>query len=120
MAVVISINTAHSMFAAMTTEQLKKVRFTIGAVAQAPMFYNFKRSGVLGEATNNNKILDISTSYPAIWETADFVLMGAQDPYHASRTISMIIDLMRKNLIIFTKDGVVQTPEQVLAFTASP
>jgi hypothetical protein len=120
MAVVITINTAHPTFAAMDAEHLKKVRFTIGAVAQSPMFYNFKRSGEVGEATNNNKILEVSTKYPLVWETADFVLMGAQDPYHASRTISMIIDLMRKNYIIFTKDGVVQTPEQVLAFTASP
>jgi len=116
MAVVIKINEASPLFSGM---DMKHVNIVIGAVSQPPMFYNFKRhvyAGV-GDAGTNNKLLTVSKSFPLVFDNDDFTLLGSQDPYHASRTLSLLIDFMRKGLLVVTKDDVVQTPEQVLGFT---
>jgi len=114
--VVIEVNPANPIFAGLN---MKKARVVIGAVSQPPMFYNFYRNnvGYVGEVGTNNKILDVSASRALTFEDSDFTLLGSQDPYHASRTISLLIDFMRKNVLIVTINGVVQTPEQVLAYT---
>jgi hypothetical protein len=116
MAAVIAINPANPMFAGLN---MKKVSIVIGAVSQPPMFYNFKRNnvGIVGDAGTNNKLLSVSVGWPLVFEDADFTLLGSQDPYHASRTLSLLIDFMRKSILTVTIDGVVQTPEQVLAYT---
>lgn len=116
MAVVITINDTSPVFAGL---DMKHVALVVGAVSQPPMFYNFARhtySGV-GSVGSNNKILAVSKAFPLVFENHDFTLLGSEDPYHATRTLSLLIDFMRKNLVIVTKDGVPQTPEQILAFT---
>lgn len=116
MAVVIKINEANPFFADI---DLKHFSMIIGAVSQPPMYYNFQRHtfGGVGDVGTNNKILAVSKAFPIVFENRDFTLLGSEDPYHASRTLSLLIDLMRKDLVIVTKDDVVQTPEQVLTFT---
>ena len=115
MAVVISLNEASARFAGL---DMKHVALIIGAVSEAPMFYNFVRSGgPVGSAGTNNKILAVSKSYPLSFENADFGIMINDDPLSSSRTVSQLIDFMRKELVIVTKDGVAQTPEEVLVFT---
>ena len=115
MAVVITINDTSPVFAGL---DMKHVALVVGAVSQPPMFYNFARhaySGV-GSVGSNNKILAVSKAFPLVFENHDFTLLGSEDPYHATRTLSLLIDFMRKNLVIVTKDGVPQTPEQILTF----
>jgi len=115
MAVVIKINEASPTFAGVN---LKRLSLVIGAVSQPPMFYNFQRHvfGGVGDVGTNNKILSVSKSFPLVFENHDFTLLGSEDPYHACRTLSLLIDFMRKSLIIVTKDDVPQTPEQILTF----
>jgi len=115
MAVVISVNDTNPVFAGL---DMKHVAIMIGAVSQPPMFYNYVRnaSGAVGSVGTNNKILAASKNFPLVFENHDFTLLGSEDPYHASRTLSLLIDFMRKNILIVTKDGVPQTPEQILAF----
>jgi hypothetical protein len=115
MAVVISVNETSPTFAGL---DMKHVSIMIGAVSQPPMFYNYARStGSVGDAGTNNKILNVSARFPLVFENHDFTLLGSEDPYHASRTLSLLIDFMRKNLLVVTKDGAPQTPEQILTFT---
>jgi hypothetical protein len=116
MPVVIKIDETSPTFADL---DMKHVALVVGAVSQPPMFYNFQRHnfGAVGDVGTNNKILSVSKSFPLVFENHDFTLMGSQDPYHASRTLSLLIDFMRKGLVIVTKDGVPQTPEDILAFT---
>jgi len=116
MAVVIKLDETSPVFAGVN---MKHVSVVVGAVSQQPMFYNYVRHafGNVGDVGTNNKILSVSKSFPLVFDNDDFTLLGSQDPYHASRTLSLLIDFMRKGMIIVTKDGVPQTPEQVLAFT---
>jgi hypothetical protein len=115
MAVVIKINESSPTFAGLDP---KHIALVVGAVSQPPMFYNFVRSSSgVGNVGTNNKILSVSKSFPLVFDNDDFTLLGSEDPYHASRTLSLLIDFMRKNLVIVEKDGVPQTPEQILAFT---
>ena len=116
MAVVIKINEASPTFSGLN---LKHVSLVVGAVSQPPMFYNFARHtyGNIGDVGTNNKILSVSKAFPLVFENHDFTLLGSEDPYHATRTLSLLIDFMRKSLVIVTKDGVPQTPEDILAFT---
>lgn len=116
MAVVIKINESSPTFAGLDP---KHIALVVGAVSQPPMFYNFARHayGAVGDVGTNNKILAVSKTYPLVFENHDFTLLGSEDPYHATRTLSLLIDFMRKNLVIVEKDGVPQTPEQILAFT---
>jgi len=116
MPVVIKINEASPTFSGLN---LKHVSLVVGAVSQPPMFYNFARRtyGNVGDVGTNNKIFAVSKAYPLVFENHDFTLLGSQDTYHACRTISLLIDFMRKSLVIVTKDGVLQTPEDILAFT---
>lgn len=116
MAVVITINDTNPVFAGL---DMKHISLMIGAVSQPPMFYNFARHvhGGVGEVGTNNKILAVSKAFPLVFENHDFTLLGSEDPYHATRTLSLLIDFMRKNLVIVTKDGAPQTPEQILTFT---
>jgi len=117
MSVVIALKETNPLF---TGLDMKHVALVIGAVTQAPMFYNFYRHlhGSVGDAGTNNKILSVSKQYPLIFENEDFALLGtSKDPYSASRTLSLLIDYMRKDLITVTKDGAPQTPTDVLNFT---
>jgi len=116
MAVVITINDTSPVFAGL---DMKHVAIVIGAVSMPPMYYNYKRNtaGAVGDVGTNNKILAVSQAFPLTFENRDFTLLGSEDPYHASRTLSLLIDFMRKGLVNVTKDGVAQTPEQVLTFT---
>jgi len=116
MAVVIRIDETSPQFAGV---DMKHVSLVVGAVSQPPMFYNFKRhvNGGIGDVGTNNKILAVSKAFPLVFDNDDFTLLGSQDPYHASRTLSLLVDFMRKGLVIVEKDGAAQTPEQVLAFT---
>jgi len=96
---------------------LKKVSLVIGAVSNPPMFYNFaRRKAGVGEPGTNNKLLTVCASYPLDFEDHDFTLMGSQDPYHASRTLSLLIDLMRKDMVNVFHDGTEMTPEDILTF----
>lgn len=115
MAVVIKIDETSPVFAGVN---MKHVSLVVGAVSQPPMFYNYVRHtyGNVGDVGTNNKILSVSKAFPLVFDNDDFTLLGSQDPYHATRTVSLLIDFMRKGLVIVTKDGVPQTPEQVLAF----
>lgn len=116
MAVVITLNDTAPLFAG---TDLKNVSLVIGAVSQPPMYYNYARHtyGAVGGVGTNNKILAVSKAFPLVFENHDFTLLGSEDPYHACRTLSLLIDLMRKGLVIVTKNGVPQTPEQILTFT---
>jgi len=116
MPVVIAINDANPLFAGL---DMKHVQVVIGAVSQPPMFYNFLRNSAapVGDSGTNNKILNVSDTFPIVFENHDFTLLGSEDPYHAARTLSLLVDLMRKNLLTVTKDGALQTPEQILTFT---
>ena len=116
MPVVITINQTSPVFAGL---DLKHVSLVVGAVSQPPMFYNYVRNpfGHVGDVGTNNKILAVSAAFPLVFDNHDFTLMGSQDPYHASRTLSLLIDFMRKSLVTVTKDGAIQTPEDILAFT---
>lgn len=118
MTVTISINEDSTKFTGM---DMKKLAIVIGAVSQPPMFYNYTRrefAGV-GEVGTNNKILAVSSAFPLSFEDHDFTLMGSLDPYHASRTLSLLIDFMRKDLIKVHHDGAAMTPEDVLTFEAA-
>jgi len=117
MAVVITVNTAATEFSGLDP---KHMRVVVGAVANPPMFYNFKKYDGVGDSGTNNKIFEVSPAHPLVFEDSDFELLGSQDPYHASRTLSLLIDLMRKNLLLASKDGVPLTPDDMLTFTASP
>ena len=116
MAVVIKIDETNPLFSGM---DMKRVALVVGAVSQPPMFYNFKRHvfGGIGDVGTNNKILSVSKAFPLVFDNDDFTLLGSQDPYHACRTLSLLVDFMRKGLVTVSKDGAVQTPEQILAFT---
>jgi len=116
MAVVIRIDETSPTFAGVN---MKHVSLVVGAVSQPPMFYNFKRhvAGGVGDVGTNNKILAVSKAFPLVFDNDDFTLLGSQDPYHACRTLSLLVDFMRKGLVLVEKDGVAQTPEQILAFT---
>ena len=116
MAVIIKIDDTSPVFAGV---DMKHVSLVVGAVSQPPMFYNFSRHtyGAVGDVGTNNKILSVSKAFPLVFDNDDFTLLGSQDPYHACRTLSLLVDFMRKGLIIVSKDGVPQTPEQILAFT---
>lgn len=115
MAVEILINEAHPRF---TGLDMRHVSLVIGAVGQPPMFYNFKRvEGHAGSAGTNNKMLVVSKSSPLVFENPDFALMAtSDDTFYASRTLSPLVDYMRKNLVIVKKDGVAQTPVEIQNF----
>lgn len=116
MAVVIALKETNPLFAG---SDLKHIALVIGAVTQAPMFYNFQRHyfGNVGDAGTNNKVLSVSKQFPLIFENEDFALLGtSKDPYSASRTLSLLIDYMRKDLISVTKDGAPQSPSDILNF----
>ena len=116
MPVVIKIDDTSPVFAGI---DMKHVSLVVGAVSQPPMFYNYVRHnyGNVGDVGTNNKILSVSKAFPLVFDNDDFTLLGSQDPYHATRTLSLLVDFMRKGLVIVTKDGAAQTPEQILAFT---
>jgi hypothetical protein len=106
MAVVIKLNESSPFFSGM---DMKHVSLVVGAVSQPPMFYNFKRHtfGNVGDVGTNNKILSVSKAFPLVFDNDDFTLLGSQDPYHANRTLSLLIDFMRKGLVLVTKDDAV-------------
>lgn len=116
MAVEILINEASPKFAGL---DMRHVSLTIGAVGQSPMFYNFKRSNShAGDPGTNNKMLVVSRGHPLVFENQDFALMATNDDsFYASRTLSPLVDYMRKELIIVKKDGAVQTPEEIQNYT---
>lgn len=116
MAVVINIDDTNPVFSGL---DMKHISLVIGAVTQAPMFYNFKRRlGAIGETGTNNKILAVSKDFPLVFENEEFALLGtSKDPYSASRTLSLLLDYMRKGLLIVTKDGAPQSPTDILNFT---
>jgi hypothetical protein len=116
MTVEISINESSPKF---TGLDMKHVSLVIGSVSQSPMFYNFKRAkGAVGNAGTNNKMVTVSKAHPLVFEDHDFALIATtKDPFYASRTLSPLIDYMRKDLIIVKKDGVALTPEEVHTFT---
>ena len=113
MTVVIKVDTSSPTFAGLDP---KHIRVVIGAVANPPMFYNFERYEGVGDSGTNNKLFAVSPSRPLIFEDHDFTLLGSEDPYHASRSLSLLIDLMRKGLVIVTQGGVELTPEDILTF----
>ena len=116
MAVVITLNDASPTFAGL---DMKHIALIIGAVGQSPMFYNFVKSeGPVGSPGTNNKILAVSQAFPLVFENVDFALLATErDVLYTSRTLSLLLDFMRKGLVIVTKDGAPQTPEEILTFT---
>lgn len=114
MTVVIKVNTSSPSFVGLDP---KHMRVVIGAVANPPLFYNYARYEGTGDSGANNKLFEVSPSHPLIFEDHDFTLLGSEDPYHASRSLSLLIDLMRKGLVIVEQNGVVLTPEEILTFT---
>ena len=116
MAVEIQINEASPKFAGL---DMRHVSIVIGAVGQSPMFYNFKRADThVGNAGTNNKMLVVSKLHPLVFENQDFALMATNDDsFYASRTLSPLVDYMRKGLIKVFKDTVEQTPDQIQNYT---
>jgi len=112
MAVEISLNASSPAFSGM---DLKHVTLVIGAVGWSPMFYNFKRSpGPVGSAGTNNKIFAVNGAYPLMIENQDFALIATNDDaFYASRTLSPLVDFMRKNLVIVKKDGTPLTADEI-------
>lgn len=114
MTITIAVNGSSPRF---TGLDMKKLSVVIGAVSNPPMFYGFeRRKGEVGQAGTNNKLLAVSPAFPLRFEDHDFTLMGSHDPYHASRTLSLLIDFMRKGLIKVDHDGTNMTPEDILTF----
>ena len=133
----IEVNLAHPMFAEFlpTTEVLadgvtvgvkdntKHVKICVGTLDDPSLFYNFntynQTNSNVGDCGTNYRILEVSPSRPMVFESNyDFALLGnINDTYQAGRALASLTNLVRDGVLLFYKDGALQTADQVIQFT---
>lgn len=115
----IKLNPAYGPFVG---QNLAKIRVVVGSNWFAH-FYNYKKYPLdfptIGESGTNQFILSITGSRPIFFEDKDFGFLGSmdKDTLEASRSLALIVDYVRKGVLIVDKDGVVLTADQIAVFT---
>lgn len=115
----ISVNTSHPMFSGL---DLKKTRIVVGTLDDPSLFFNFatypQTNMTNADTATCNRILECSPSRPIYFENYDYALLGnINDVYQMSRAASVLVNYIRKGILIFEKDGVAQTADEVIQFT---
>lgn len=124
MAVTIAVNASHSRFVGVNP---KNIRVTLGTLDDPSLFFNFKLPpqtiDTVGDAGTNPRLFEISGRRPMYFESDyDFALLGsvASDPFQASRALSLVVDFVRKGILIVTQGSTVLTADEVANFTPIP
>lgn len=116
----ISVNTSHP---SLSGQNPKKIRFVIAPLrspfflprSHPPLSHDLSKVGDANASVS--RWLEVTGSQPILIEDSDLRFLGDHEsPYMGMEIKSMLIDLMRKNLIIVEKDGVSMTPEEVMFY----
>ncbi len=114
MAFVIKMNTAHPQFQNIGT---KNVSLVIGSVSKGSAFFPFlKNKLAIDDASVNNKILRVSLKYPLIFNNDDFILILKADFFSNLSIATTLIDYMQKDMLIVTKDDIVQSISDIRTY----
>ena len=116
----ISINEAHPAFAGL---DMRHVRVVLGSLDDPSIFWGFTRAAYdnnhTGDVGGSHSIFEVSVMRPIIFQSNyDFALLGnVNDPFQFGRGGALLVDYIRKGVLILEKDGVSQTADQVIQFT---
>lgn len=119
----VSVNMGYQKFAGYAP---KDIRVDISAIGFSPPFINYIQDipliyQTIGQPGTNHKQFAIRGDYPIRFVAEDFALLGnaapSPDSYQASRVIASLVDMVRRQILNVTHNGVLLTAEQVLSFT---